>query len=73
VGEEGLDNRSAFEGKGVPDSRGGISSSRLVGNRRIKTRSSGLFAKSVIERRRGRIRMGHSVRKCIDFEAGRRD
>lgn len=73
LGEDGLDTRSAFDGKGVPDSRGGISSSKLVGNKRIKTRSHGLLAKRVIERRRGRMRMGHSVRKCTDFEGGRRD
>jgi hypothetical protein len=72
VGDNGLAKRSVVEGKEAPDSRGGMSSSKLVGNRRIKASRPGLFAKRVIERRRGRTRSSHSVLKCIDLEAGRR-
>lgn len=71
--EVGVDRRSVFEGNGVPDSRGGISSKRLVGNNRPRARRPGLFAKNVMDRRRGKTRMSHSVRKCIDLEAGKRD
>lgn len=73
TGEDALDMRSTLEGNGVPDSRGGMSNKRLVGNRSMNMSGPGFVANSVIERRRGRMRMRHSVRKCKEFDAGRRD
>jgi hypothetical protein len=61
------------DGKGVPDSRGGMSSSRPVGNKRARDSHAGLLANTVIDNKSGRTSISHSVGKCIAFDAGRRD
>lgn len=71
IGEDGLE-RSPLEGRGVPSSRAGIRSKRPVGKMRIKARWPGLSANNVMESRRGKMRMSHSVQKRVDLEAGRR-
>ena len=69
LGEGGL----KLDGKGVPDSRRGISINSAVGKSNINESVPGESAKSVIERRSGATSNSHSAGKTRDFVGGKRD
>lgn len=61
------------DGNGVPDSRRGSNRSTPVGSSSKMDNNPELFAKIVIDSRRGITRIVHVIGKLIGLEVGRRE